>query len=202
MATDRIFILDRSGSMETCRDDTIGGFNAFVNSQKEFGGTMSVVLFDHEYEVVYKDVPIEKVTPLTSQTYIPRGSTALLDAIGRTIKDVKDLIPRTVIILTDGFENASKTYTKAHIKDLVEAKTKEGWTFLYLGANQDAFAEAGGLGIAPGCTMNYDATRTPEAFHTLGEALSQAASCKGQAINLNSQVSETATVGDEEVTSK
>lgn len=197
MATDRIFILDRSGSMDDCRDDTIGGFNAFVESQKPFGGTMTLVLFDHEYDVVYKDKPIEEVEKMTRETYVPRGNTALLDAMGKTIKSVEDLLPRTVIVLTDGHENGSHQYTKAHIKDLVEAKTKEGWTFVYLGANQDAFTEAGALGISQNCTMNYDVRKTPQAFNRLGAALSAAASCQGQAVDL------TPTLGDEDdVTSR
>ncbi len=185
MATDRIFILDRSGSMDDCRDDTIGGFNAFIESQKPFGGTMTLVLFDHEYDVVYKDKPIAEVEKMTRATFVPRGNTALLDAMGKTIKSVEDLIARTVIILTDGQENSSHEYTKSHIKDLVEAKTKEGWTFVYLGANQDAFTEAGALGISQNCTMNYDVRKTPQAFNRLGNALSQAASCQGQAVDLS-----------------
>lgn len=171
---DRIFILDRSGSMESCIDDTIGGFNAFVRDQVAFGGTMTLVLFDHEYTPVYANKPIAEVEPLTRETYKPRGSTALLDAIGKSIKDVGAQTIPTVIILTDGQENSSHTYTKAHVKDLIEARQVDGWTFVYLGANQDAFAEAGSLGIAPGATMNYDAHRTPEAFRTLSVAMSQA----------------------------
>jgi len=109
---------------------------------------------------------------LTMETFQPRGMTALLDAIGSTIKNWTGSANPTVIILTDGFENASKTYSKAHIKDLIEQKTKEGWTFVYLGANQDAFTEAGNMGIAPQCTMNFDTRRTPEAFGRLSETLS------------------------------
>jgi Mg-chelatase subunit ChlD len=181
---DRVFILDRSGSMETCWDDTIGGFNAFVNEQKADGGTLSLIQFDHEYLESYHAKPIGEVEPLTRETFKPRGSTALLDAIGKTIKNFKSATIPTVIILTDGQENSSHHYTKSHIKDLIHERTKDGWTFVYLGANQDAFAEAGSLGIAPACTMNYDVNRTPEAFHTLSAALSQAASNHGTPVNL------------------
>ena len=169
---DRIFILDRSGSMETCRDDTIGGFNAFVDSQKQFGGTITLIQFDHEYNLVYANKPIADVEPMTRQTFVPRGSTALLDAIGRAIKECKTQTIPTVIILTDGYENASHTYTKAHIKDLITERQKEKWDFVYLGANQDAFAEAGSLGIAPCATLNYDGNKTPEVFRTLSAAAS------------------------------
>jgi Mg-chelatase subunit ChlD len=169
---DRVFILDRSGSMETCLDDTIGGFNAFLRDQQALGGTLSLILFDHEYTPVYEKKNIDDVSALTRASYVPRGGTALLDAIGKTIKSIADDRTPTVVILTDGLENASYLFTKAHVKDLIETKTKDGWTFAYLGANQDAFAEAGSIGIKPGATLNFDANRTPEAFRELSQAMS------------------------------
>jgi uncharacterized protein YegL len=180
----RIFLLDRSGSMESCWTDTIGGYNSFVASQKSLGGTMSLILFDHEYETVYQNKPISDVENLTMETYQPRGSTALLDAMGRCIKESNVNNP-TVIILTDGLENASRTYTNAHIKDLVDQKTKEGWTFVYLGANQDAFAEGGKLGIDPRCTANFDVTKTPQLFATLSAAVSRHATGESQTVEMN-----------------
>ena len=177
---DRIFILDRSGSMETCWDDTIGGFNSFLAEQQKDGGTLTLIQFDHEYELFYANKPITEVEPLTRETFKPRGSTALLDAIGRAIKECKTQTIPTIVILTDGYENASHTYSKPHIKDLIEERQKDGWTFVYLGANQDAFAEAGALGIAPAATMTYDVNRTPEAFRVLSAALSSQASNQGQ----------------------
>lgn len=185
---DRVFILDRSGSMETCRDDTIGGFNAFLNEQKADGGTLTLILFDHEYQLVYTNKPIADVEPLTHKTFVPRGSTALLDAIGRAIKECKTGPTPTVVILTDGRENASHNYTKAHIKDLITERQNNGWTFVYLGANQDAFAEAGAIGIAPTATMNYDVERTPDAFRALSAAMSSQASNQAQPFNFNTQV--------------
>ena len=180
---DRVFLLDRSGSMESCWDDTIGGFNAFVNEQKADGGTLTLIQFDHEYLESYNAKPIGEVAPLTRETFTPRGSTALLDAIGKTIKNFKSKTIPTVIILTDVQENASAHYTKSHIKDLILERQKDGWTFVYLGANQDAFAEAGSIGIAPCATMNYDANRTPDAFRELSQALSSQASNQAQAFN-------------------
>lgn len=168
--------------MHECWDDTIGGFNAFVSEQKKEGGSLTLIQFDHEYTPCYHSRPIDQVEPLTRETFTPRGSTALLDAIGRAIKEVEartstaSSVPGpkpTFIILTDGHENSSTKYTKAHLKDLIEDRQKSGWTFIYLGANQDAFAEAGSIGIAPATTMNYDVTRTPEAFRTLSTACSQ-----------------------------
>jgi hypothetical protein len=184
---DRVFLLDVSGSMESCWDDTIGGFNSFLADQKATGGTLTLIQFDHEYRVTCERTAIDDVTPLTRETYKPRGSTALMDAIGRLIKDWKGTSHPSVVILTDGLENSSHKFTKAHIKDLIEQKTKDGWTFAYLGANQDAFAEAGSIGIAPGCTLNYDANRTPDAFRALSAAVSCQASGQSQTVDLTTQ---------------
>ena len=173
-ALNRKFLLDVSGSMGNVRDDVIGGFNTLVRDQVPLGGTLSLTQFDHEINKTFENVPIGEVPLLTRATYMPRGSTALLDAIGATIKETNE--PCTLIIQTDGYENASTKFTKAHIKDLIEQKQKEGWIFIYLGANQDAFAEAGALGIAAANTINYDVNRTPEAFHTLSQMVSSQAS--------------------------
>jgi hypothetical protein len=160
--------------MESCWDDTIGGFNAFVKDQATLGGKLSLIQFDHEILKSYTNVELKDVKPLTRDTFQPRGSTALLDAIGQAIKEIQDI--STLIILTDGQENSSRKFTKAHVKDLIEQKQKEGWTVMYLGANQDAFAEAGAMGIAAATTMNYDGSKTPEVFRSLSAACSQAAS--------------------------
>ena len=169
-----IFLLDRSGSMESCWDDTIGGFNSFVTDQKALGGKLTLVQFDHEYYVAYENIDLKNVAPLTRETFKPRGSTALLDAIGKAIKSTSEV--STLIILTDGDENASREYTKAHVKDLIEQKTKEAWTVMYLGANQDAFAEAGSMGIHAGNTVSYDTARTPDMFARLSQTISSQAS--------------------------
>lgn len=154
-------------------DDTIGGFNSFVKSQIPEGGTLSLYLFDHELSCIYKDTPIDKVPLLDKQTFVPRGSTALLDAIGEVVK-TEDGSKAVVAILTDGQENNSKKYTRVHVKDLTEMRTKEGWEFIYLGANQDSFAEGASLGITN--TLNFDTNHTPDAFRVLSAAVSQAAS--------------------------
>jgi hypothetical protein len=184
---ERVFLLDVSGSMESCRDDTIGGFNSFLDDQKALGGNLSLIQFDHEYNKTYDRLAIADVVPLTRETYKPRGSTALLDAIGKTIKDWTATTFPSVVILTDGLENSSHSYTKSHIKDLIEQKTKEGWTFAYLGANQDAFAEAGSIGIAAQCTMNYDGKQTPVAFRRLSQAVSSQASGASQTVDFRAK---------------
>jgi len=164
---ERVFLLDRSGSMQSCVDDTIGGFNAFVDSQKSFGGTMTLCLFDHEFDIVYEKVPIDQVVPLTKETYMPRGGTALHDAMGQVLKmNLSD--DTMVIILTDGEENSSNKYTAAHVKDLVDTKP---WKFVYLGANQDAVLTAQGLGI--NTSMDYDTSKTPELFRALSATVTR-----------------------------
>jgi hypothetical protein len=164
---ERVFLLDRSGSMESCIDDTIEGFNTFVESQKEFGGTMTLCLFDHEFNIMYEKVPIDEVNPLTHETYVPRGGTALHDAMGQVLK-MKLSDDVMVIILTDGEENSSSMYTAAHVKDLVDTKP---WKFVYLGANQDAVLTAQGLGIQ--ASMDYDTSKTPELFRALSAAVTR-----------------------------
>jgi hypothetical protein len=157
--TDIVVVLDRSGSMSTLADDTIGGFNSFVDKQRNGAGRARLTLaqFDHEYEVVYERREIESVPHLDRASYVPRGNTALLDAIGRTIHSVRGRIASEVngegpsgvvfVIITDGQENASRKFTRAHVLDLIQEQQKAGWEFLFFGANQDAIGEAGAIGI-------------------------------------------------------
>ena len=169
MAPTRVFLLDRSGSMESCWKDTIEGYNSFVNSQKEFGGTMTLILFDHEVETVYENVPIQDVVPIDETDYQPRGGTSLYDAMGKVLKmNLPD--DTMVIILTDGEENSSAKYTGPHIKDLVELKK---WTFVYLGANQDVVLNASRMGISPQMTLRYDGAQTPQLFQRLSATVSR-----------------------------
>lgn len=168
------FLLDRSGSMQSIREDIEGGFNAFVAEQRTGIGacTVSLAQFDDAYEVVYTDVPVHDVAPLHLH---PRGSTALLDAIGRTIDALGERLaampeserPGSVIvpIMTDGLENASRRFTHPRIKAMIERQ--EGvydWTFLYMGADQDAIEVGRGLGIDPRRSMTYDRHSAPAAY--------------------------------------
>jgi len=177
MAPPIFFLLDRSGSMDMCRDDTIGGFNAFVSDQRALNpdALMTLWQFDHEVLVSYTNKPLSEVPPLTHETFQPRGSTHLLDTIGEALKSSPLAEPPIVVIFTDGEENGSHKFNKSGVKEMVEQKTSDGWTFVYLGANQDAFAEAGALGIDARTTMNYDTSRTPDAFRTLSATVSQQA---------------------------
>lgn len=170
------FLLDCSGSMAQARTDTIGGFNIFVKDQCDMNPDTLMTLwqFDHEIIKTYTNVPLRDVRPLDFATFQPRGSTHLLDTIGEAL-DAGSPIgePPIVVIFTDGQENGSHKYTKSQIKEKIEQKTGEGWTFIYLGANQDAFAEAGGLGIDGATTYNFDQTNTPNTFRTLSATVSQ-----------------------------
>lgn len=165
------FVLDRSGSMSTIKPDTIGGFNEFLKAQKETPGqaSMTLVQFDTEYEVLQSMTDIQSVPPLTSDTFVPRGSTALLDAIGRTINETGKRLgdmpdadrPEKVlfVILTDGLENSSREFSNNRINDMItHQRDKYGWQFVYLGANQDAIATAAKMGIQPQSAMTYTAT--------------------------------------------
>ena len=144
---DLFFILDRSGSMYGSENDTINGFNAFVEKQaaKNHNILVTVVLFDGKYEVLYARKPISEVKPLTDKEYFVRGSTALLDAIGRTVNTYRGEVNHAMcIITTDGYENSSREFNRDQIKDMVE---NSGWEFVYIGADIDAYAEASHIGI-------------------------------------------------------
>jgi len=178
-------ILDRSGSMDTCISDTIGGFNHFIETQKKDNPTSNVtlVLFAHDYNVIYENKPIETVEKLTTDIYFPRGSTALLDAIGNTIKKQDNQEKQLIVIITDGYENASKTYTHGHVKDLIKMKESLGWTFVYLGANQDAIEVGGKIGIPENSAMTFNNENIYNAFEGLSSAVSRQASKHDSAIS-------------------
>ena len=157
--TEIIFLLDRSGSMSGLEKDTIGGFNAFIEKQCELDGEVSLttVLFDDEYEILWDGIDATGAK-LTKEHYYVRGSTALLDAVGKTILDVdrrlvkitEELKPGKVIfvITTDGMENASREFTHEKVKKLISLQEeKQKWEFIFIGANMDAAKEASSLGI-------------------------------------------------------
>ena len=156
---DIVFLLDRSGSMYGAEKDTIGGFNSFIKSQKqkEVKAKVTTILFDHGYEVLYKRKDLYDVEDLTENEYYVRGSTALLDAIGRTIITLDKEIDNEVlfVITTDGYENSSKEFTKDQIKNMIN---NHNWEFIYLGADIDSYAEAANIGIRMERTANYKNT--------------------------------------------
>lgn len=183
--TELVFILDRSGSMSGLERDTIGGFNAMIQKQKQQEGKVyvSTVLFNHESQVIHDRVDLKDVQPMTETTYMVGGCTALLDAIGGAIHHIanihkyarkEDVPAHTLfIITTDGMENASKRYHIQRVKEMIEhEKTKYGWEFLFLGANIDAIATARAFGIDESRAVNYhaDAQGTRLVYETVAEA--------------------------------
>jgi len=171
MKAEIICIIDRSGSMEAIADDAIGGFNTFLQQQKKVPGeaNLTFIQFDTEYEVLHENKPLKDVPQLDNSTFEPRGCTALLDAVGKTIdntgKRLSD-IPEAnrpdkviVAILTDGQENSSKTYTLSEVNDMITKQQNiYSWEFIFLAANQDAFAEAEKLGICKQNAFNFEST--------------------------------------------
>lgn len=177
--TDITVILDRSGSMEIVRQSTVDGFNQFLNEQKKQPGRalMSLIQFDDKYEPKYNGKPVQQVSALTIEDFVPRGMTALHDAIGRTINETGARLaamPESerpgkvlVIIMTDGHENHSSEFNAQKIKEMItHQRTKYQWDFVFIGANQDAILTAGTLGIAAGSSLSYAANKvgTQHAF--------------------------------------
>ena len=184
--TELVFILDRSGSMSGLEADTIGGFNSLLEKQKKEEGEalVSVVLFDDSTQVLYDREDIRKVEPMNDSQYYVRGCTALLDALGGAIRHIgnvhkyarqEDVPEKTLfIITTDGMENASRRYTYKKVKQMVERqKARYGWEFLFLGANMDAIAVAGNIGIHADRAVTYqcDEEGTALNYEVLGEAI-------------------------------
>ena len=164
-------ILDRTGSMASIRDETIAGFNGFLNEQKAAPGfaTLTLVQFDtaDPYEVIHRFKPIEAVPELNRETYVPRARTPLLDAMGRGIIDLEESLaamdehdrPARVImaIITDGRENASREFRKDEVKRMIEEKReREGWEFIFLGADLDGVRDARRIGITRDAVLAYD----------------------------------------------
>ena len=167
--TELVMILDRSGSMGGLESDTIGGYNSMLQRQREAGGEVlvSTVLFDNESEVLHDRIPLREMRPMTEKEYFVRGCTALLDAIGGAIHHIgnvhryareEDRPEKTIfVITTDGMENASSRYSYEKVRRMVEQKKeKDGWEFLFLGANMDAIETAGRFCIAPDRAANYN----------------------------------------------
>jgi hypothetical protein len=188
MHTHITFVLDSSGSMATIEDDTIGGFNAFLEDQRTADGTATVSLYDFDTSVtcVYAGRPVEDAPQLTAETYLPGGQTALHDAIHTaTVETAADLAmmdaeerPETVIVvvLTDGKENASETPQK-RVREQVESRQTEfDWEYLFIGANQDAALTAGRVGINRDQSLNmaHDGEGARAAYESTSERISQA----------------------------
>jgi Mg-chelatase subunit ChlD len=165
--TELVFVVDKSGSMHGLESDTIGGLNSTLQENRRLPGEaiVSLVLFDNVSEVVLDRIPLKDVRPLTERDYRVGGCTALLDAVGDAVRyhhKVQKILPKDhraehvmFVIITDGMENASNHRTYREVKSLIEKHRKKGWEFLFLGANIDAAAEAGRIGIASNRASQY-----------------------------------------------
>lgn len=185
--TELVFILDKSGSMSGLEKDTIGGFNSMLKKQKEDEGecVITTVLFDNRYELLHDRIDIRAVKPITNE-YSVGGSTALLDAIGKTVQKIVTVQKNTAeeyraekvmfVIITDGEENASRRFTSSQVKEMIQSqKEKYGWEFIFLGANIDAVETAENFGISADRAVDYvpDRKGTLLNFSVMSEAVSE-----------------------------
>lgn len=186
--TELVFILDASGSMYSLTDDTIGGFNSLIDKHRGTEGTVyvSTVMFNTESKVVHDRVRISEVEPLDRSTYCCDGCTALMDALGDSIRHIRnvhkyareeDVPGKTLfIVTTDGMENASRRYSAGDVKHLIShEEEKYGWEFIFLGANIDAVETARRYGIRESRAVNY--VNDSEGSGTKFEAMSAAVHC-------------------------
>lgn len=182
--TTRVLVIqDRSGSMEDRITETISGYNEYVKTLKDDDSDeafLTLVQFDDRYEVKEDNTPVSKVEDLSESTYVPRGMTALLDAVGRGVTTLKDKLGKNeralVVIMTDGIENYSKEWTRTKVTELIRSCEDIGrWTFVFLGAGQDAWQGGDLLGLRRAQTVHYgeDAHSHGIAYASLGTMTSQ-----------------------------
>ena len=181
--TDITLVVDRSGSMEAIRADAEGGVNAFLADQAKQPGQALVTLvqFDMEYEFIHRGVPVAEVP---RYELVPRGSTALLDAVGRAINETGARLAKlpeadrpglvVFVVMTDGQENSSREFAKSQLKQMIEhQQSVYQWQFTFLGANQDAFAEAGSLGMAAAGIANFSPTKAGAAYQATSDKVAR-----------------------------
>ena len=184
--TELVFILDRSGSMRGLESDTIGGFNGMIDNQKKVDGKcyVTTVLFDTRFDRLHDRAELNEIKLMTDKDYCVGGCTALLDAIGDTIRHITQIhkyarpedVPEhtTFVIMTDGMENASHRYSSQKVKEMIEhEKEKYGWEFHFLAANIDAVETASHIGIMADRSVDYlaDSEGTDVAFKTVSDAV-------------------------------
>ena len=202
--TELIFILDRSGSMSGLEEDTIGGFNSLIRKQRKEPGDciVTTVLFDDKYELLHDRLDLKGVEEMTDRDYYVRGSTALLDAIGRTIAKTDNARRHTaeaeraekvvMVITTDGMENASREFDARKVRKMIERHKEEGWEFLFLGANIDAVETASRFGIGADRAANYhaDSAGTKLNFEVLSDAVKSFRACAAMPVGWKKRIDE------------
>ncbi len=183
--TELVFILDRSGSMSGLEEDTIGGFNSFIEKQKNEKGDclVSTVLFNQSSKVVHDRVDLKEIEKMTRNDYFASGTTALIDALGDAIRHIRTVhryirkedvpVKTAFIIITDGMENASRRYSSDEVKKMVKEQKAKGWDFLFLAANIDAVETAKSYGIEEEYSVDFrnDAKGVAKNFETLSETV-------------------------------
>lgn len=191
LKTEILVIMDKSGSMWETANDARGGFNSFIEEQRQLDGVCRVSLtqFDTTFNIISEGVDVADVELLTEETYRPGGGTALLDAIGNTVNAAIQRIDKLdekerpdkvfVVIITDGEENSSREHTLDTIKAMVEKQKEAKWDFVFIGANIDAFAAGGSFGVTKGATLQYDATSkgTRAAYASLSGGMTKSRLC-------------------------
>lgn len=188
--TDITMVIDRSGSMQSIQSDAEGGINSFIEQQKQEPGEAHVTLvqFDTDYEFVHSGVPIRQVPAFK---LLPRGSTALLDAVGRAINETGARLaameetqrPGLVVfvIVTDGEENSSREFTRDQIRTMVEhQQSAYKWQFTFLAANQDAFAAGGSMGIAQDGIAAYSMGKVRGSWDAAAKKMSRMRKAAGE----------------------
>lgn len=202
--TELVIVVDKSGSMYGLAGDTIGSYNSMIQEQKdpnkEGNVYVTTVMFNQNSQKVHDRKDIKDVEKITRKEYSPGGCTALLDAVGGTITQLSanDSVRKNKVIfvvITDGYENASREFKKEQIKKLIEEKTKEGWEFVFLGANIDSVKESGNIGIMAERTRDFDASSDGivKAFKCVSTAINQVRSNK--AIDLDEAETQKKEVG-------
>lgn len=188
-----VFIIDRSGSMESIQDDMQGGIASTLKERIDTDTVVTLAQFDGDYELVAERTPIKDLAPYR---LMPRGNTALLDAIGRTITSTKYWLDETpeqerpervmVVVVTDGMENASREWTRLQVTDAVSARMAEGWNFTFLGANQDAIQEGRSMGFRDQDSMTFATSKkgVANSFASVNSKLDRAQSMSADQMNL------------------
>lgn len=173
-------LLDESGSMQSCKGAALAGFNQYLSTLRRDPAEtrLTLTLFNSEKtEMRHRGVPVSAVQELDVDTYRPDGGTPLYDAIGRTLSLARQEAPaegrKLCVILTDGEENASQEYTRKQVFDLIKHYEKQGWVFLYLGADHDVWVAGGDLGIAGDSRISFCRSMVDRTFDQLSEATAQ-----------------------------
>lgn len=198
-------VLDRSGSMSSCRVETVESINEYITEiQKEaVEGVFTLSTFDsRSIDIPISRIPIRELTTLGEDILMPRGGTPLYDAIGTAVHDFSTFThteneKKVLVIVTDGYENASREYTSDAIKQLIEEKTKKGWLILYLGADHDAFKQSGDMGFESAKTLHYSKRDSRDAFKAVATRTSTL--YKGSRFDKNEFLAEERTMANKEM---